>query len=308
MIIQPSDYAGTIPEYISWQNKTMKYFVEEFLPNYSENYYNQGEMNKIKEAWDWNERANEPIFLGGAARPLFSEKVTNFSDLLSSYYNKLDPLYAQNRSNLFDVLYRLVLEEGGKYWKNYDLFPSTTSKGVIEQCLLYFYFLNRNNTFFINSSGSDYIPFVHLAQQIFHDDKFFGSPMTNPDDHNTEWILKKLIEQCKNICKRMDKSHPLIIILLTSKNRFGARIDVDKIHQQLVNKFSGKIVTLVDACQDAQSFQDVDVILYSKRFTINGAIGLVNKRLIKEHDQLRKNMTLGVNFPVSILTQVSTRL
>jgi len=212
-----------------------------------------------------------------------------------------------NRSLLFDVLYQLVCEESSKYWNNYDLFPSTTSTGVIEKCLHYFYFRDRNNTYFINSSGSDYIPFVHLAQQIFSNDKFIGSPMTNPDDFNTEWILEKLIEQCTNICNKVNQSDPMIIILLTSKNRFGARIDVDRIHQKLVEKFPKKIVTLVDACQDGKAFEYVDIILYSKRFTLTGAVALINKQLTEKHKRLKKNMALVTSFPVNILAQVSVK-
>jgi len=221
-MIQPQNYENSIRSYISWQNETIEYFVDQIWSEYSKNDDNKEACNNIERAWNLNEQLNEGIFLGGAARPLFPEKVTSFSDLLFSYYNKLEPLYVQNRSDLFDVLHRLAREEGGKYWENYDLFPSTTSTGVIEKCLHYFYFRDRNNTYFINSSGSDYIPFVHLAQQIFSNDKFVGSPMLNPDDFNTEWILTKLIEQCTNICNKVNQSDLLIIILLTSKNRFGA--------------------------------------------------------------------------------------
>ncbi|UJR17772.1 hypothetical protein I4U23_004670 [Adineta vaga] len=128
--------------------------------------------------------------------------------------------------------------------------------------------------------------------------------MTDPDDYNTEWILKKLTEQCNNICNRRNQTNPLIIILLTSKNRFGARIDVDRIHRELFKAFPGKIVTIVDACQDGQSYQDADVIIYSKRFTTTGAICLINKRLSKEHNELRKNMMLPTSFPVNILAQL----
>jgi hypothetical protein len=301
--IQPQNYKDTIPAYISWQNKTIQYFVEEILSKYPENHDDEV-FKKIEQAWNLNEQSNEGIFLGGAARPLFLEKITSFSDLLSSYYNKLDPIYVSNRSILFDVLYRLICEESSKYWKNYDLFLSTTSTGVIEKCLHYFYFHDRNNTYFINSSGCDYIPFVDLAQQIFSNDKFIGSSMKNPDDFNTEWILEKLIEQCTNICKA-NKSDPMIIILLTSKNRFGARIDVDQIHQKLIEKFPNKIVTLVDACQDGQKFTYVDIILYSKRFTLTGAVALINKQLIEKHNRLKKNMALVTSFPVNILAQVS---
>lgn len=303
-MIQPSNYAESIPNYILWQKQAVKYFVEEFWPEYSKNYQDKQELHQIEQAWNCTERTNYPMFFGGAARPLFSEKIINFSDLLSSYYNKNDPVYTQHRSILFDVLSCLLREEAQKYWKNHEIFPSTTSIGVVEKCLTYFYFRDRNNIFFINSSGSDYIPFVRLAQQIFPSQKFVGSPMTDPDDHNTEWILKKLTDQCANILNEVNQSQSLIIILLTSKNRFGARIDVDHIHQKLQGKFPGKIVTLVDACQDAQFFESVDIILYSKRFTTTGAIALLNKRLVKEHETLRQNMKLITSFPVNILAQV----
>jgi hypothetical protein len=304
-MIQPKNYEDSIRAYISWQNETIKYFIDQIWSKYSMSDDNKEVSNNIEQAWNWNEQSNEGIFLGSAARPLFPEKITGFSDLLSSYYNKLDPLYVSNRSLLFDVLYQLVCEESSKYWNNYDLFRSTTSTGVIEKCLHYFYFHDRNNTYFINSSGSDYIPFVHLAQQIFSNDKFIGSPMTNPDDFNTEWILEKLIEQCTNICNKMNQSDPMIIILLTSKNRFGARIDVDRIHQKLVEKFPKKIVTLVDACQDGKAFEYVDIILYSKRFTLTGAVALINKQLTEKHKRLKKSMALVTSFPVNILAQVS---
>lgn len=296
-MIQPQNYKNSIRAYISWQNGTVKDFIDR-----------QKDDNKvslrIKQAWDLNEQSNDGIFLGGAARPLFPEKITRFSDLLSSYYNKLDPLYVQNRSILFNVLCELVCEEADKYWKNYELFPSTSTTSVIEKCLHFFYFRDRNNTYFINSSGSDYIPFVHLAQKIFDNNKFIGSPMTNPDDHNTKWILTKLIEQCTNICNEPDQSNPIIIILLTSKNRFGARIDVDRIQRKLVEKFPGKIVTIVDACQDGQSFEYVDIILYSKRFTQTGAVCLINKGLTKKYGRLKQSMAMVTSFPISILAQV----
>ena len=303
-MIQPSNYAESIPNYFLWQNEAVKYFVEQFWPEYFKNCRDKQELHQIEQAWNCTEQTNDPMFFGGAARPLFSEKIIDFSHLLSSYYNKNDPVYTRHRSILFDVLSRLLREEAQKYWKNYEIFPSTTSIGVVEKCLTYFYFRGRNNTFFINSSGSDYIPFVRLAQQIFPIQKFVGSPMTDPDDHNTEWILKKLRDQCANILNEVNQSQSLIIILLTSKNRFGARIDVDHIHQKLHGKFPGKIVTLVDACQDAQFFESVDIILYSKRFTTTGAIALLNKRLVKEHEALRQNMKLITSFPVNILAQV----
>lgn len=84
----------------------------------------------------------------------------------------------------------------------------------------------------------------------------------------------------------------------------GARIDVEEIHQKLFERFSGKIVTFVDACQDGQSFQHVDIILYSKRFSITGAIGLINKRLIEKYDHLKQSMALMTSFPVNILAQM----
>ncbi|CAF1334285.1 unnamed protein product [Adineta ricciae] len=302
-VIQPTDYDATIPEYMVLQNKTVKCFIDTLLHGVRESRGDANDFNKIERAWNWNERIHEPMFFGGAARPLFSETVTNFSDLLTNFFNKNDPLYVKNRSKLFNALHRLVREEGKKYWKNYELYPSTASKDVLNQCYQYFYFRDRDNTYFINSSGCDYIPFVHLAQKIFHEN-FIGSSMTDPDDFNTEWILARLVQECRNVCNRMRSSNPLILILLTSKNRFGARIDVDRIHQQLHQHFPNKIVTLIDACQDGQSFHNVDIIIYSKRFTTTGAIGLVHKRLSKEHNELQKNLTLGTSFPVSILAQL----
>jgi hypothetical protein len=113
-----------------------------------------------------------------------------------------------------------------------------------------------------------------------------------------------LIEQCTNICNEPDQSNPIIIILLTSKNRFGARIDVDRIQRKLVEKFPGKIVTIVDACQDGQSFEYVDIILYSKRFTQTGAVCLINKGLTKKYGRLKQSMAMVTSFPISILAQV----
>jgi hypothetical protein len=304
-MIQPENYKNSICKYISWQNETVKYFIDRSWPEYSKHANNKEISINIKEKWNCTEQSNRGIFLGGAARPLFPEKITRFSELLSSYYNKLDSIYVENRNNLFNALHELVREEASKYWKDYELFSSTSTIGVIEKCLHFFYFHDRNNTYFINSSGSDYIPFVNLARKIFFNNKFIGSSMINPDDHNTESILSKLIEQCTNICNELNQSNPLIIILLTSKNRFGARIDVDRIHQKLFQIFSNKIITLVDACQDGQSFKYVDIILYSKRFTQTGAVCLIKKKLIEKYGNLKQNMALVTSFPISILAQVS---
>jgi hypothetical protein len=301
-MIQPKYYKKSICEYISWQNDTVRYFIDQSWRDYSNN---EDVSKDIKEKWDCNGQSNEGIFLGGAARPLYPEKITRFSELLSSYYNKHDSIYLEHRNILFNALHELVHEEGQKYWKDYVLFPLTSTSSGIEKCLYFFYFNDRNNTYFINSSGSDYIPFVNLARQIFSNDKFIGSSMTNPDDHNTEWILSKLIEQCKNICNQSKESNPLIIILLTSKNRFGARIDVDRIHQKLTEQFQNQIVTFVDACQDGQSFENVDIVLYSKRFTQTGAICVIKKRLIEKYGHLKQNMTIVTSFPINILAQVS---
>ncbi|CAF2760765.1 unnamed protein product [Rotaria sp. Silwood2] len=303
-IIQPSDYIGSIIAYISWQNETTKRFVERFSADYSDGYHDD-KIRKIERAWNDNERSIEPIFLGGGARPLFSETVTNLSAVLSAQYNKSDPLFTKYRSTLFDSLCKLVRNEGSKYWINYDLFPFTTNN-IIEQCLNYFYFHDRQNTFFINSSGCDYILYVDLARHIFLNDKFIGSPMTNTEDHNTTWILNKLQEQCSNICNSTNQPHPLMLILLTSKNRFGAYIDVDRIHQVLNERFPGKIVTLVDACQDAHPFQNVDIIVYSKRFSTTSAIALVSQRLLKKYPELRTRMAPRTNFSIELLAQVRT--
>ncbi len=115
-MIQPSDYIGSISAYISWQNKTVQYFIEQYRANYLNNYYEKEEWSKIEQTWNSKEQSNEGIFFGGATRPLLLEKITHFSALLSSYYDKSDVRYTKNRSNLFDALCQLVRIESSKYW------------------------------------------------------------------------------------------------------------------------------------------------------------------------------------------------
>jgi hypothetical protein len=64
-----------------------------------------------------------------------------------------------------------------------------------------FFFKDRHNTWFLNSSSSNYIPFVKSAREIFVK-KFNGSNMSSPDQHNTEWILDNLKNRCLNIYKQ----------------------------------------------------------------------------------------------------------
>ena len=126
--------------------------------------------------------------------------------------------------------------------------------------------------------------------------------MPSPEQHNTEWILRDLIERCAKI----DTDGPVrstIVILLTSKNRFGHRIDVDLIHRELTARFSG-VFTLVDACQDGQVFTDVDFIVYTKRFTTTGALGLVNRTFLEKNALLSKKLTVSTSFPISIIAQL----
>ncbi|CAF4404128.1 unnamed protein product, partial [Adineta steineri] len=124
--------------------------------------------------------------------------------------------------------------------------------------------------------------------------------------HNTEWILKNLKQRCLNIYNQNNNNNgidPIIIILLTSKNRYGERIDVDSIHLELSQHFSA-IVTIVDGCQDGQAFTNVDIVIYSKRFMQTGAIGLVNRTFLEKNPSLHKKLSLCTNFPIGILAQI----
>ncbi|CAF1616495.1 unnamed protein product [Adineta ricciae] len=297
-MIKPTNYEQTIEDYVRWQNDTVKYFVEQYHTKAIND-----RLNKIKRLWDWNYRAQERIFFGGAARPLHIKKVTEFSASMSVYYDLLWPLYKDNRDKLPLALNNLLHKERNKYWPNYEIFPCTASQNIIDKCLQYFYAKDRHNTWFVNSSYSDYIPFVNSAREIF-ETRFDGARMTSPDDHTTEWILKDLRQRCRNISrKNMNQIPATIVILLTSKNRFGCRIDVDHIHTELKREFP-QIITLVDGCQDAMAFTQVDIIVYSKRFTTTGAIGLVSKDFLIKNPRLRKKLTPRANFPVGILAQI----
>ncbi|CAF4694830.1 unnamed protein product [Rotaria sp. Silwood1] len=297
-MIKPTDYLNTIIAYVQWQNETVRCFVDQFNEKLRNTTFDE-----IEYLWNWNYRANEGMYFGGAARPLHLKKVTEFSALMSIYYDKLWPIYKQNRSALFDALTTLLHQESRSYWLDYEIFPCTTSNTILDKCLQYFFFKDRKNTWFINSSLSDYIPFVSSAREIFAE-KFIGSNMIYPHQHNTEWILDNLKQRCSNIYdQQKNESNPIILILLTSKTRFGHRIDVDFIHSELSKRFS-TIVTIVDACQDGQPFTDVDIAIYTKRFTPTGAIGLVNKTFLAKHGLLCKKLTVGTNFSVGILAQI----
>ncbi|CAF3462508.1 unnamed protein product [Rotaria sp. Silwood1] len=267
-MIKPTDYLNTIIAYVQWQNETVRCFVDQFNEKLRNTTFDE-----IEHLWNWNYRANEGMYFGGAARPLHLKKVTEFSALMSIYYDKLWPIYKQNRSALFDALTTLLHQESRSYWLDYEIFPCTTSNTILDKCLQYFFFKDRKNTWFINSSLSDYIPFVSSAREIFAE-KFIGSNMIYPHQHNTEWILDNL------------------------KQRY-----VDFIHSELSKRFS-TIVTIVDACQDGQPFTDVDIAIYTKRFTPTGAIGLVNKTFLAKHGLLCKKLTVGTNFSVGILAQI----
>lgn len=297
-MIKPTNYLNTIIAYVQWQNETVRCFVERFKEKPRCN-----RLDEIERLWNWNFRANERIFFGGAARPLHLKKVTNFSGIMSVYYDTLWPLYKENRNGLVEALTTLLRQESSMYWPNYDIFPCFNSNTIIDKCLQYFYFKNRHNTWLINSSSSDYIPFISSAREIFAE-KFVGSHMTLPSQHNTTWILNELIERCSSIYNRPNNGTvPIIIILLTSKNRFGHRIDVDFIHSELTKRFD-TVVTIVDGCQDGQAFTEVDIVIYTKRFTSIGAIGLVNKSFLSKHPFLIRKLKVGTNFPVGILAQV----
>ena len=75
------------------------------------------------------------------------------------------------------------------------------------------------------------------------------------------------------------------------------------IHNELKRRFP-RIVTLVDGCQDGQTFKDVDIIVYSKRFTTTGALGVVNKEFLSKHPFLGKKLTTCTSFPVGIIAQI----
>jgi hypothetical protein len=298
LMIKPTNYLNTITAYVRWQNETVRCFVERF----KEKPIND-RLIEIERLWNWNCRANEGMFFGGAARPLHLKKVTEFSALMSVYYDNLWPLYKENRNALVEALNTLLHQESRIYWPKYEIFPCAASNTIIDKCLQYFFFKDRQNTWFINSSTSDYIPFVSSAREIFAE-KFNGSDMTSPDQHNTDWILENLKQRCANIYSQQNnRINPTIIILLTSKNRFGYRIDVDLIHSELSKRFPS-IVTIVDGCQDGQAFTEVDIVIYTKRFTTTGAIGLVNQIFLTKNSLLRKKLTVGTNFPLGILAQV----
>lgn len=300
-MIKPTDYLNTIAAYVQWQNETVLCFVDRFNRRSRDT-----RLDVIVHMWDWNYRANEKMFFGGAARPLHLKKVTEFSALMSIYYDALWPIYKENRNCLVEALTTLLRQESSIFWPNYEVFPCINSSTIIDKCLQYFFFKDRKNTWFINSSASDYIPFVKSAREIFAE-KFIGSHMTHPNQHNTEWISNDLKQHCSNIYEQHQhqnhENKPTIIILLTSKNRLGHRIEVDFIHSELCTQFP-TVVTIVDACQDGQSFREVDIIIYSKRFTTIGAIGLVNKSFLEKNTVLRKKLTVSASFPVGIVAQV----
>jgi hypothetical protein len=297
-MIKPTNYLETITAYVKWQNETVRCFVEQYKAK-----PRNSRLDEIERIWNWNCRANEKIFFGGAARPLHLKKVTEFSAFISICYDKLLPLYKENRGALVEALNTLLHEESRKHWPDYEIFPCTASNTIVNKCLQYFFFKDRRNTWFINSSASDYIPFVSSAREIFAE-KFIGSDMSSPDQHCTEWILNNLQQHCSNIYSQQnDGIKPTIIILLTSKNRFGHRIDVDRIQSELSMKFSS-IVTIVDGCQDGQTFAEVDIVVYTKRFTTTGAIGVVNKTFLAKHPLLSRKLTVSTSFPIGILAQI----
>ena len=295
-IIQPSDYRRTIAGYLRWQLRTVQCFIEEH-----ERRPRTERLNDIEHLWDWNHRAKEAMFFGGAARPLHLKTVTEFAALMSIYYDSLWPIFKDNRHTLAEALNGLLRDECHKYWPDYQIFPSTGSATIVDKCLQYFFFRDRGKIWFINSSASDYIPYVHAARGIFAE-RFIGSTMSSPEQHNTEWILKSLIERCANIDPD-ELVKPTIVVLLTSKNRFGHRIDVDRIHRELTGRFPSA-VTLVDACQDGQTYTDIDILVYTKRFTTSGALGLVNRAFLAKNALLAKTLTVSTSFPISILAQL----
>jgi hypothetical protein len=297
-MIQPTNYLNSIAAYVQWQNETVRCFVNQFKKKLRD-----PKLDQIEHLWNWNCRENEGIYFGGAARPLHLKKVTEFSASMSIYYDTLWPLYKENRSALAESLNTLLRQESEKYWPDYEIFPCTTSNTIIDKCLQYFFFKDRQHTWFINSSASDYIPFVSSAREIFAE-KFVGSDMSSPDQHNIEWILANLKQRCSDIyCRENNGMKPIILIFLTSKNRFGCRIDVDLIHSQLSKQFP-TIVTIIDGCQDGKAFTEVDIVIYTKRFTTTGAIGLVHKTFLAKNSLLSKKLTASTNFSVGILAQL----
>ena len=295
-IIQPSDYRRTIATYLQWQLQTVRSFTEQY-----QQHPRTDRLNAIEHLWNWNHRDKEAMFFGGAARPLHLKTVTEFSALMSIYYDSLWPVFKDKRHTLAEALNDLLREECRIYWPEYEIFPCNGSTTIVDKCLQYFFFRDRQNTWFINSSASDYIPFVHSARGIFAE-RFIGSTMPSPEQHNTEWILRDLIKRCSKIDDG-DLVKPTIVILLTSKNRFGHRIDVDLIHRELTGRFRD-VFTLVDACQDGQAFTDVDIIVYTKRFTTTGALGLVSRAFLEKNAPLSKKLTVSTSFPISILAQL----
>lgn len=180
LTIDPADYDRTIPAYLKWQEETVKIFVK----NYKEK-PKTDQQEATEYIWNWNNRPNEPLFFGGAARPLHLKTVTAFSSQMSICYDTHWPVFKDNRYKLAKTLDRLMKEECEKYWPDYQFYPSTDTQSIFDTCLQYFFFHNRDNTWFINSSASDYIPFVHSAREIFAN-KFIGSKMTSPDEHNKD--------------------------------------------------------------------------------------------------------------------------
>ena len=297
-MIKPTDYQTTIEDYVRWQNETVRCFQEQYRIKERCN-----RLTEIERLWNWNLRENEGLYFAGAARPFHLKKVTDFAAMMSIFYDRLWPIFKTNRDTLARVLDALLRKESSIRWPNYDIFPCISSITIIDKCLQYFYFKNRDNTWFINSSLSDYIPYVNSAREIFAN-KFIGSDMQHPSEHNTEWIYRNLRKHCSRICREENNDKcPIIIILLTSKTRLGQRIDVDYIHCQITREFS-TVITIVDGCQDGQTFTDVDIIIYSKRFSTTGAIALINKIFLSKHLLLSRKLTVGVSFPVNILAQI----
>jgi len=301
-IIQRTDYLNTIVAYLQWQYKTVRCFVDQYKLK-----PRTDRLDNIERLWNWNHREKESMFFGGAARPLHLKTVNEFSALMSIYYDRLCPLYKENRGSLAEALNTLLHQESEIYWPDYEIFPCNASNTIIDKCLQYFFFKDRQNTWFLNSSASDYIPFVNSAQEIFAE-KFNGSDMSIPDQDNTEWILDNLKKRCSNIYKQQNqKINPTIIVLLTPKNRLARRINVDFIHSELSKRFPS-IITIVDGCQDGQAFTDADILIYTKRFTTTGAIGLINKIFLAKNPTLCTKLTVGNNFSIGTLAQIYINL
>lgn len=301
-IIQPENYKETIMKYFEWIRATSWHFYQAYLSKSTTEDFQQ-----IMRSWDWNNSSDEGIFFGGSARPLHIETVNQFSNLIDKSYDSVLPSYKRNRAELANALIDNLNEQAKHFWPDYEIFFSHSSIIIISTCYHHFILRDPLNTWFVQSSASDYIPFVHLAREIFGE-RFIGSNMTDPSQHTSDNIK----QHCLSVCEMIQKSNktgiqPIIVILLTSKNRYGQKIDVDAIHTDLTRTYE-RVVTIVDGCQDSQPYNEVDIIIYSKRFATRGAICLLKNIFNEKNSNISSKLRNAANFPIRTVAQTCINL